>query len=236
MPWLNLTVDEALRSVNEEGIELQISGAKVLCLAASGGQQSTAFGLLGAHVTVFDLSESQLEKDEKTAEVYGFPITTVQGDMRNLHAFAPDSFDIVWLAHGINFVPDARAVINEVARVLFPGGFFRLEITNPYAHGLWDKWNGKGYLVTEPYVDGGEIVQEDPFWEVESPNGNRSKIRGPREFRHSLATIVNSLVTNGLRIFGLWETGGGDSNAQPGSWKHFKSIMPPWITICRILR
>ena len=39
----------------------------VLCLAAGGGQQSVAFALLGANVTVFDLSETQLEHDRLAA-------------------------------------------------------------------------------------------------------------------------------------------------------------------------
>ena len=233
-PWLDLTEEKARDAINREGINLKIKGEQVLCLAASGDQQSAAFGLLGAHVTVFDLSESQLEKDARTADVYGCPVKTVRGDMRDLSIFPKDSFDIVWLAHGINFVPDARLVIEGAARVLKPGGFFRIEITNPYAHGVWDKWTGKGCLVTDPFIDGGEVLQEDPYWDVESEDGIQKRIHGPREFRHSLSTIVNTLIANSLRILGLWEAGGGDPCAEPGSWKHFKSRIPPWITLWAI--
>ena len=35
----------------------------VLCLACGGGQQSVALALLNANVTVFDLSEGQLDRD-----------------------------------------------------------------------------------------------------------------------------------------------------------------------------
>jgi 2-polyprenyl-3-methyl-5-hydroxy-6-metoxy-1,4-benzoquinol methylase len=48
-----------------------VKGKDVLCLASSGGQQSAAFGVLGANVTVFDLSENMLKKDVATAKHYG---------------------------------------------------------------------------------------------------------------------------------------------------------------------
>ena len=231
IPWMDLTKQTAYAAVNKEGVQLQVGDKDVLCLAASGGQQSAAFGILGAHVTVFDLSQHQLEKDRQTAAHYGFPIRVVQGDMRDLSIFPPNSFDIVWLAHGINFVPNARVVIAEAARVLRFQGYFRLEVTNPCAHGVWENWNGQGYLIAEPYIDGAEICYADPFWEFESANGSRRRVRGPREFRHSLSTIVNTLVSNGLRILGLWEDSRGDPNAEPGGWQHFKSRVPPWMTI-----
>lgn len=57
-----------------------IGGKDVLCLAAGGGQQSAVFGLLGAHVTIFDLCAGQLEGDRKAATHYGYPVRTIQGD------------------------------------------------------------------------------------------------------------------------------------------------------------
>ena len=42
----------------------KIAGKGVLCLAGGGGQQSAAFALLGAKVTVLDFSETQLERDK----------------------------------------------------------------------------------------------------------------------------------------------------------------------------
>ena len=208
-PWLDLTQATASRAMNREGVPVDVAGKDVLCLAASGGQQSAAFGILGARVTVFDLSENQLAKDRATSKHYGFPIHTLQGDMRDLGVFPIASFDIVWAAHGINFVPNARAVIAECSRVLRAGGFFRIEFTNPYAHTLWDRWNGQGYLVSEPYEDGAEVAESDPFWDVETPEGSHKRIR----------------------LQGVWEHESGDRDAEPGSWHHFESRMPPWLTV-----
>ncbi len=229
-PWLDLTPAEAGRRINHEGMPLEVEGRAVLCLAASGGQQSAAFGLLGARVTVLDLSENQLARDRETAARYGFPVATEQGDMRDLSRFPDSSFDIVWLAHGINFVPDARAVIREASRVLRPAGLFRMECTNPFIHGAWDSWSGEGYLLRHPFVDGGEVTWADPDWNFEADGGEK-RVRGPREFRHALSTVINSVVAGGMRVMGLWESTGGDPCAAPGSWRHFEAIAPPWLTI-----
>jgi len=52
--------------------------------------------MLGANVTVLDLSESQLQKDRYAADHLGATIETCQGDMRDLSRFQPDTFDLVW--------------------------------------------------------------------------------------------------------------------------------------------
>jgi demethylmenaquinone methyltransferase/2-methoxy-6-polyprenyl-1,4-benzoquinol methylase len=52
-------------------------------------------------------------------------------DARNL-GFPDDSFDAVTVSFGIRNIPDTVAVLNEVKRVLRPGGtFFCLELTRP---------------------------------------------------------------------------------------------------------
>ena len=42
-------------------------GDRVLCLAGGGGQQSVIYSLLGADVTVFDLTPEQLDRDRAAA-------------------------------------------------------------------------------------------------------------------------------------------------------------------------
>jgi ubiquinone/menaquinone biosynthesis C-methylase UbiE len=208
-----------------------IENMTVLCLAASGGQQSAAFGLLGARVTVCDLSENQLEKDRLAADHYGFPVETVQGDMQDLSGFAFDSFDIVWLAHSINFVPDARTVIRQVSRILKNHGKARLNFTNPYVHGAWDNPKDDGFIISSYYKDGAEVENADPLWQFTDPEGKLHRVRGPKEFRHYLSTIINTTIKSGLRILGLWEEVGAEQNPKHGSWEHFMRVAPPWLTI-----
>jgi SAM-dependent methyltransferase len=229
-PALDLDRRSARAMVDPEGILDDVSGWDVLCLAGGGGQQSAAFGLLGARVTVLDLSEGQLDRDRQAAEHYGLTVRAERGDMRDLGRFPDDAFDIVWHAHSLNFVPDSRPVLDGVARVLRPGGLYRLSCWNPFVHGAAEEWDGTGYRLRRPYADGAEIVYDDPDWEVAQPDGTVRRVAGPREFRHGLGTLVNGLLDRGFALLGLWEGPAGDAGAEPGSWAHFTSIAPPWLT------
>ncbi len=92
-PNLDLTPASAREFLDAEGMLGEVAGKEVLCLASGGGQQSAAFALLGANVTVYDLSEAQLERDKQAAAHYHIAIKTVQGDMRDLSALLSASFD-----------------------------------------------------------------------------------------------------------------------------------------------
>ena len=231
-PWLDLDRATARQRVDPEGVLEDVAGKDVLCLAAGGGQQSAAFALLGARVTVFDFSPAQLEHDRKTAAHYGVAVRAIEGDMRDLSAMADRSFDLVWHAHALNFVPDPAPVFDEVTRVLRPGGLYRLEWTNPFVHGLWDEtWTGRGYELRHRYVDGAEMVLDDPQWDVRRPDGSVERVLGPREWRHGLGTVVNGLIDRGMTIRMLGESIGGDPAAAPGTWPHLESIAPMWLTL-----
>ena len=124
-PFLNLDERSAREMVDPEGMLGDLAGKEVLCLAGGGGQQSVAFALLGAYVSVLDFSESQLERDREAATHYKVRTKTFQGDMRDLSHFGQAAFDIVWHAYSLAFVPDVRPVFSEVARVLRVNGLYR---------------------------------------------------------------------------------------------------------------
>src|SRR5436309_2234334 len=94
-PWLNETKESARQRLDPQGRLGHLAGKEVLCLAGGGGQQAVAFALNSAQVTVFDLSEGQLERDREAARHYGYSVSLFQGDMGDLSIFDPASFDIV---------------------------------------------------------------------------------------------------------------------------------------------
>jgi len=100
------------------------------------GSSPLRFALLGSKVTVTDLSESQLERDRLAAEHYGLQVAAVHGDMRDLSALETGAFDIVFQRIRSDFVPDARVVFAQVARILRPGGIYFFAIANPFYAGL----------------------------------------------------------------------------------------------------
>jgi SAM-dependent methyltransferase len=228
-PILDLDADSARELIDPHGLIRDYQGKDVLCLAGGGGQQSAAFGLLGSNVTVLDLAETQLERDRQAAAHYGLTIRTEQGDMRDLSRFSNRSFDVVWHAHSITFVPDVQTVFSEVARVMHPGGIYHMSCNNPYSAGVDERdWNGQAYPLADRYVDG-ELTFADDSWEIGYDDGTSTRVKGPREFRHTMSTLLNGMAERGFVLLRFWEDTGDDPNAAPGTWEHLKSIAPPFI-------
>lgn len=183
-----------------------VAGKKVLCLAAGGGQQSAIFGLLGAQVTVADLTQGQLDGDETAAAHYGYPITTIQADMRDLSALPRSAYDLVFQADSLAYVPNVRQVYTQVAQVLRPGGLYRVKHTQPAVHRI--AWNGTTYEISAPYA---ETIQH--------------REDGGIEFRHCLDDSFNGLLDNGFAIQRVHESPYAQqanilNQATPGSWEH----------------
>lgn len=229
--WLDLDADEARRRVDPLGILGDPAGRDVLLLAGAGGQQSAAFGILGARVTVFDLSDEMLACDRRAAEHYGHEVRCIRGDARDISALVDEAFDIVWQAHCLTFIPDIEAMYDGVVRVIRPGGTYHLSAWNPLAHGADDRWTGQGYLLQPGYREGAELALPDDTWLIETPEGGRIRLPGPKEFRHTLTAICNGLIGRGFCLLDLREEPFGDPDAPPGSWEHFCSVAPPYLTI-----
>jgi ubiquinone/menaquinone biosynthesis C-methylase UbiE len=208
-----------------------VAGKDVFCLASGGGQQTAVYGLLGANVTVLDLSDSQLERDRIAAEKHGYGVTAVHGDMRDLSQFADKRFDLIHHPYSINFVPEANSVIQQVGRIIHPGGLYRLDFSNPFWTMEETDWTDAGYPIKQPYITGTPLQFSDTVWDVEDEQGHSQKIEGPYEFLHTLSTIFNSLVQASFVILGIKENPPGDHNAAPGTWEHLLSIVPPFLSI-----
>jgi ubiquinone/menaquinone biosynthesis C-methylase UbiE len=229
-PFLDYTPERAAEYVYRYGILQDVAGKKVLCLASGGGQDSVAFGLLGADVTVLDLSDVQLARDREGSEHHSLQVTTIQGDMRDLSVFSDNTFEIVWQPYSINFSPTVGPVFREVARVLKPGGIYHVAFANPFCQSVDDEgWDGNGYPLQGMYADGEDISQYFPHWNVERPDGTIDKLNSPHEFRHILSTVLNTLAQDGFIFLYLQEWMRHDENPEPGSWAHFTQVAPPWF-------
>lgn len=235
-PNLDLDADSARHLVDPYGVMGDVQGKEVLCLASGGGQQSAAFALLDAKVTVLDLSEMQLERVRIALEHYSRQAALIQGDMRDLSRFGDRSFDLIWQAFSINFVPDLNPVFDEVRRTLRAGGLYHMDCHNPFIVGTMEtSWTGEGYLIKRSYADG-EIQFDSPYWDWREADGALRQVLGPREFNHTLSAVVNGLIRRGFVLQGVWETGIGDADAVPGSWDHFRAVAPPYLTFWAMYR
>lgn len=204
-----------------------VRGKHVLCLAGGGGQQSAVFSLLGAKVTVFDLTPEQLEADQRAAEHYGYTVETVQGDIRDLSGLPAAHFDRVYQPISTLFIPDLRELYRGVARVIRPGGLYHSQYAVPLLYMAEQKpWDGEGYplRVTQPYVRGAILETEDGKM-------NFSEGQSFSEFHHLLSDIINGQIVEGFAICGVWEnprpdTGPPLAGLEPGSEEHRQRFLP----------
>jgi ubiquinone/menaquinone biosynthesis C-methylase UbiE len=236
-PKLDLDEDQARAMVDSDGALGDLRGKRVLCLAGGGGRQSVAFGLLGADVTVFDLSPEQLARDQAMAQHYKLEFTLQQGDMRDLSALPAQSYDVVDHPYSLNFVPDAEEVFRQVKRVIKSGGVYSLMCANPFSAGVRNAdWNGSGYTVKEPYLQGQRIQYADEEWVYDREA--HGTISSPVEYRQTLSKIFNGLIANGFMISRVQEVAAYNVSydAQPGTWEHFTAVLPPWLIIHSIFR
>lgn len=230
-PKLNLDEESARRIVDADNKFGDLKGKDVLCLAGGGGQQSAAFAVLGANVSVFDLSAEQLEKDEEIAKRYDKEIKVFQGDMRNLDCFAAASFDIVHHSYSLNFVPDAVEIFRQVARILRADGLYRVNCANPFTMGMEsNSWNGEGYVLKKAYFSDEEVTYNDQDWVYDK--NKHEPIPNPIEYRHRLSSLVNGLIESGFTILNVSDNSDmyPDKNAEPASWEHFTAFVPPWLS------
>jgi len=246
IPWLNLDVPALTACRNGKGplpspydndpvdqlMMADVNGKKVLLLAGGGGQQSAVFCLLGASVTVLDLTPGQLEADSTAAKHYGYPIELIEGDMRDLSCLPSAHFDRVYQPISTLYVPDLKVVYEGVSRVLKQGGLYFSDYCFPGLYLAYDiRWDGEAYTlrIASPYRHGAVL---------EDGTGKFSLSKGEflGEFNHLLSEIINGLLKSGFRLRGLWESPHpakmiDPDKLQPGSEEHRNQFIPFGISI-----
>ncbi|QOV88385.1 class I SAM-dependent methyltransferase [Humisphaera borealis] len=176
-----------------------LAGARVLGLAAGGGQQGPILAAAGAEVTVFDLSPAQLAQDDLVARRDGLALRTVQGDMADLSCFADGSFDLIVHPCSNCFVPDILPVWREAYRVLRPGGTLLAGFTYPIA------------FVFDPELEQAGVFQIKyamPYSDLTLTEQERKRYTDagdPLAFGHSLGDQLGGQIAAGLAITGFYE-------------------------------
>jgi ubiquinone/menaquinone biosynthesis C-methylase UbiE len=173
-------------------------GLDLLALACGGGQQSPIFAALGANVTVLDNSPRQLDRDREVAEREGLKITLFEGDMRDLSAFADESFDFIFHPVSNVFIHEICPVWREAFRVLRCGGTMLAGFMNPAI-----------YIFDMEKADLGvlEVTQKLPYSDSDHPDIVKKMMEKnlPLEHSHSLSDQLGGQMDAGFHLIGLYE-------------------------------
>jgi SAM-dependent methyltransferase len=171
----------------------------VLALASGGGQQGPILAAAGANVTVLDNSPAQLAQDRLVAERDLLPLTTVEGDMADLSAFPPGSFDLIVHPCSNCFVPDVRRVWREAFRVLRHGGALLSGFSDPVLFAIDPELEKQGIAQLKhaiPYSDLTSLGDEGRLKFLEAGE--------PLAFGHTLEDQIGGQTDAGFVIAGFY--------------------------------
>ncbi len=199
----------------------------VLCLGGGGGQQVPLLAALGCQVTGVDLCPEQLEEDRVVADRNGLEIELIEGDMLDLSLLYGREFDLVYQALSACYVPDVRRLYRQVARVLKPRGYYRVEHANPVTLQLpnMEAWDGKGYRLARPQQPGEPVP-----WTVPDEGGPASPIEC-WHYLHPLDHLIGGLGDAGFMLLHFAERAAGDLSAEPQTYGHLAAYVPPFFSL-----
>jgi SAM-dependent methyltransferase len=209
-----------------------VSGQRVLCLAAGGGWHGPLFASVGARVTVVDLSPAMLERDKAVAAERNLALHLLQASMDDLTPLGEASFDLIIQPVSTCYVPDINRVYREVARVAAPGALYISQHKQPanlQAGSVPSSFAIRNsslpisaYPVTEPYYRSGPLPPAEP--------GVLHRETGTLEYLHRWDDLAGGLCRAGFVIEDVAEPRHGDPHAPPGTFRHRSWYIPPYIT------
>lgn len=178
-----------------------VRGKNVLCLASGGGQQAPILAAAGAHVTSFDNSAKQLEKDKFVAERENLEIRIEQGDAADLSRFEDESFDLIFHPCSNCFMAELQPIWNECYRVLRPQGVLLSGFNHPFVY-CFDRYaeEERGELELRhkiPYSDQESLTKEEIKKLIDAGE--------PMEFSHTLDEQIGGQIEAGFLIAGFYE-------------------------------
>ena len=110
----------------------EVQGQAVVNPLGSHGRVATALALLGANVTVFDLSEKNAKYAQEIASCAGVAIEYIVGDFQQMSVLYQNRFNVAVMELGIvHYFIEIDAFVASVRRLLNPGGKLVLNDFHP---------------------------------------------------------------------------------------------------------
>jgi SAM-dependent methyltransferase len=198
-----------------------IRGKRVLEVGAGAAQCTRWLAAQGAIPVGLDVSAAQLRHARALDQRSGVRSTLVMADAQRL-PFADESFDLACSAYGaVPFVADSQAVMNEVARVLRPGGRWVFAVTHPIRWCFLDDPGAGGLTAQTSYFDRRPYVEQDE-------DGTPTYV----EHHRTIGDRVREITAAGLVVTDLVEPEWpADHDRAWGQWSRLRGELLPGTAI-----
>jgi len=182
-----------------------VTGKDLLHLQCHFGMDTLSWARLGARVTGADFSERAIDLARSLAAELDIEARFVCSDIYELPTALEDSFDVVYTSRGVlGWLPDLEPWARVVAHFLRPGGVFYVSDIHPVTLVFDDTEETTALEVRWPYFPRREPVAFPVKGSYADPSAD-VKTKFEFAWPHSMAEVVTSLASAGLRIEWLHE-------------------------------
>lgn len=192
-----------------------VAGEAVCDLACGQGWVARELARRGARVIGLDLAPNLLGLARRYEEQEPLGIVYLQGDAQDAEPLADHAFTGCVCVMALINIPDLRATLRTVRRILQPGGWFVFAIPHPCFQTPHAEWVPR----PDPAHPIGKIVTgyfDERQWFSANPNGVRSRVGDEHRM---LSTYLNALADAGFVLERTLEPGPSAAHAAqvPGS-------------------
>ncbi|WP_432357930.1 class I SAM-dependent methyltransferase [Sporosarcina sp. UB5] len=207
-----------------------VDGKRVLNLLGSKGNKAVSFALLGADVTVVDLSNENQRYALELAEAAGVSLTYIVKDVLELEVEEMSLFDIVILEMGVlHYFVDLHPVFEKVSKLLNETGIFIVRDYHPFVSKTMRFSNG------ETIVDGDyfreEYLEVDVAYAALLPKEMQQQLKENVIRQWTLSEVVNAFINSDLKLIKMKEDKGVHWAFPAGSPKCIADKLPGTFTI-----
>ena len=198
-----------------------VAGRRVLEVGCGAAQCARWLREQGAEAVGLDLSLAQLQHGLRLDARGGTSTPVVQADAVDL-PFADGSFDLACTAFGaVPFVADSARLMQQVARVLRPGGRWVFACNHPFRWVFPDDPGEGGLTAAGSYFDRTPYVEPDDA-------GRATYV----EHHRTVGDRVRELVAAGFRVVDLVEPEWPAGHERPwGAWSPLRGAIFPGTAI-----
>ena len=180
----------------EKSLLPDLRAKKVAHLCCNCGQDTLSMVNLGATCVGFDFSNSAIEEAIRLSEDSGVKAEFVKANVLDIPDTFNGKFDLVYISRGVLvWIPDLRALMRSVARLLRKGGKLFLYDQHPFAH-LFDADQSGDLVAKFDYFK----KNPDEYKGLDYVGGTMYDASPNYQFMVRLSDIFEGIAESGMRL------------------------------------